>query len=102
MRRRILEVHTQQLLLVRKHAQLDRRIDAGVAMQEGLDLARREQRFDGAAGSSSPTTPSMPTCAPSAAELRATLAAPPRRSSLRLIWTTGTGLRRMRSTSPNQ
>jgi hypothetical protein len=41
--------------------------------------------------------------APSAAALRATFAAPPGRSSLRAIFTTGTGASgEMRSTSPNQ
>jgi hypothetical protein len=42
-------------------------------------------------------------CAPSAAALRATFAAPPGRSSLRAIFTTGTGASgEIRSTSPNQ
>ena len=40
-------------------------------------------------GSSSPTTLISVACAPSAAALRATLAAPPGRSSLRAILTTG-------------
>ncbi len=53
--------------------------------------------------SSAPTTPSRPACAPSAAALRATLAAPPRRASRFSMRTMGTGASgEMRLTSPNQ
>ena len=53
--------------------------------------------------SSTPTTDSKATRAPRAAQLRATLAAPPGRSSTRSTFTTGTGASgEMRDTSPNQ
>ena len=56
-----------------------------------------------APGSSLPTSASSDTFAPSAAALRATLAAPPGRSSLRSTLTTGTGASgEIRDTSPNQ
>ena len=56
-----------------------------------------------APASSSPITDSRETCAPNAAALRATLAAPPSRSSTRSIFNTGTGASgEMRPTSPNQ
>ena len=62
--------------------------------------SRRASAFP---GSSSPTTDSNEVWAPSAAALRATFAAPPGRSSVRAIFTTGTGASgEMRSTSPNQ
>ena len=51
----------------------------------------------------SPTTPSKLVFAPSAAALRATLAAPPRRSSRFSMRTMGTGASgEIRLTSPNQ
>ncbi len=50
MSRNILEVHPQQLLLVRHHAQLDGGVDRGVAMQVGLHVAGAEQRLQRTAG----------------------------------------------------
>jgi len=48
-------------------------------------------RCSASPGSSMPVADSSVACAPSAAALRATLAAPPGRSSLRAILTIGTG-----------
>ena len=56
-----------------------------------------------APGSSSPITPTSVALAPSTTALNATFAAPPRRSSLRVTRTTGTGASgEIRETSPNQ
>jgi hypothetical protein len=85
------KIDAQQLLLPADHAQLDGGADRGILMQADIDPARRQQRCRLRPASSSPTTDSSATRAPSAAQLRATLAAPPGRSSLRSTLTTGTG-----------
>ena len=105
MRRRGLEVDPQQLLLARDHAKLDRRRQRRVAQERACERARPR-------GARSSVVPGFVVAgdrsaasrvAPSAATLRATLAAPPGRSSMRVIFATGTGASGdMRSTSPNQ
>ncbi len=102
-RRRILKVDPQQLLLPRQHPQLDGGEQFGVRVRETprpcsppaiRRCARRARR-------ARPRTGGPP--GRRAAALRATLAAPPSRSSLRCTCTTGTGASgEMRFTSPNQ
>lgn len=76
-------------------------MDASDLAEIGLsDPAGQVSRL---AASSSPTTDSRLAWPPRAAILRATLAAPPARSSMRVILATGTGASgEMRLTSPNQ
>jgi hypothetical protein len=102
-RRRVLEVDAQQLLLRAEHAELDRRSIAGSRWNDVWTFASASSARARVPASSAPVTDSNVTGAPSAAALRATFAAPPGRSSLRAIRTTGTGASgEMRSTSPNQ
>ena len=100
----VLEVDPEQLLGPADDAQLDDRVELGVAAEQQPHALRFEQsraaprRFVGRR----PRVTSVAR-APSVLTLRATLAAPPRRSSSRLTRTTGTGASgEMRSTAPNQ
>jgi hypothetical protein len=91
------------LLLAANHAQLDRGADRRIDMQADIDAARSPASAAGSARPRRRRRPTAATRAPSAATLRATLAAPPGRSSLRPTLTTGTGASgEMRATSPNQ
>jgi hypothetical protein len=102
-RRRRFEIDTQQLLLTADDAQFDDGVDIRVDMQPGIDLPFLEQTAQGTPGIVIADDRQQRRPAPSEAALRATLAAPPRRSSCRSTLTTGTGASgEMRLTSPNQ
>ena len=101
---RMLEVRPDDLLLASDQPKLDGGRDRGVLMQVGRDpRASRPCVATMRPASSAPTTDSKPARAPTAVMLRATLAAPPSRSSVVRTRSTGTGASgEMRSTSPNQ
>ena len=98
-----LEVAAKHLLLAGHDAQLDGRVERFVELEVRRDALFARKAFERAAGFSLPTTQSREERPPTLAMLTATLAAPPRRSSVRLMRTRGTGASgEMRSASPNQ
>ena len=87
----VLEVQADELLLATDDAQLDRGLQLGVAAKVGVMPVRATRASSLWLASSSPTTVSKLAWAPRDTTLLATLAAPPMRSSSRVMRTTGTG-----------